>query len=494
MLKIKVNQKDIEIIESEEFVRGTVGAKCIVGFDEYWNDEEALMFMLPIDPEMQKFIDADFSGLKACFVFKRYDMQSIQVPLFDYHEEITSLTSVLSANNKAKNNDDEHYSAMDIPHEVLRDSGSFKIGFFMSLYYVYKDSEGKLVEGVGTTPTLWSDTIKVHNGTDTDGTTATQYTPTELEQLNSTIAKKQDKLVAGENVTITDGNVISATVGDADQTYKSNSSNAQSGKAVAEAIDKFDKNNHYVKAPYTRVTQQSEHCVSTFLMPEGMGDKYDYAIPSTYKLEYINRNLSEQAACIPIRNNGELRVPYIAGFNENKDSEYAAAFGELKYVRDQLSNTITNLDTTLTPLVNAKTITTVGVVAGCKYTFDWNAMYFLKSNTGKTDITLLDSDGNNIIGSLKCSYGLLILPKTSYTRSEWTSKYDPSNPAYDDGKVYEDGNRKEDKLHGLFAGYTDKTAIVTTDKIQMLQFDLDPDKTVSVTPTAESVIVYKIKF
>lgn len=55
--------------------------------------------------------------------------------------------------------------------------------------------------------------------------------------VNEQLAKKQDKLTAGTNITI-EGNVISATGGGGtvDQHYNENSTNAQSGKAVAEAL------------------------------------------------------------------------------------------------------------------------------------------------------------------------------------------------------------------------------------------------------------------
>lgn len=58
---------------------------------------------------------------------------------------------------------------------------------------------------------------------------------TMYNETNYIIATKQDKLIAGDGITIDENNVIS-TSGVVDQTYKPTSSNAQSGKAVAEAI------------------------------------------------------------------------------------------------------------------------------------------------------------------------------------------------------------------------------------------------------------------
>ena len=63
----------------------------------------------------------------------------------------------------------------------------------------------------------------------------TQFTPGEIYKK---LEEKQDKLTAGEGITIY-GNVISASGGGSgvvDQTYNPESKNAQSGKAVAEAV------------------------------------------------------------------------------------------------------------------------------------------------------------------------------------------------------------------------------------------------------------------
>lgn len=153
MLTLKINQKDIEITESEEFVRGTVGAKCKVEFDS-----------------------TVWSNTANTVVFKRYGIKPINTIADSLNPTLT------------------------IPYEVLTESGSFKIGVFGT------------ADGI-VTPTLWSDEIKVRYGTDTNGTEPTDYTPSEIEQIKSQLNDKQGTLTAGENITITEDNVISATGG-----------------------------------------------------------------------------------------------------------------------------------------------------------------------------------------------------------------------------------------------------------------------------------------
>ena len=135
------------------------------------------------------------------------------------------------------------------------------------------------------------------------------------------------------------------------------------------------------------------------------------------------------------------------------------------YVKEQLENT--------------KKITSI--FANYKYEFEFNSMYFLKSNSGNKDIALLDSDGNNVIGSLKFSYCLLILPKKTYQRTEYTATVDGHD-------------RENSKINCLFAGMTNKGSLVETNNIQMLQFEIDPDKTISVTPSSGGISIFKIEF
>ena len=67
--------------------------------------------------------------------------------------------------------------------------------------------------------------------------------------------------------------------------------------------------------------------------------------------------------------------------------------------------------------LNGKKITSLHTSG--KYTFDWNAMYFIKSNSGNADITLynsvtnavlVDGDGNNLPAASLC---ILIMPEES---------------------------------------------------------------------------------
>lgn len=150
MLTLQAKEKNIENLTPEkEFVRGTVGAICQVNFDEFWQ------------------------GYEKTVVFKRDNREPINIIVNSFSNQI------------------------EIPHEILAESGKFKIG-------VFGITENKVL------PTLWSDEIKILYGTDTHGTNPTEYTPSEIDQLRFS---KQDKLIAGDNITIDENNVISATGG-----------------------------------------------------------------------------------------------------------------------------------------------------------------------------------------------------------------------------------------------------------------------------------------
>ena len=149
MLIIKVEPKNVIIEELEEHIRGTVGAICQVNFDEFWQ------------------------GYKNTVVFKRDGREPINVM-------VDSLTNEI-----------------EIPPEILAESGKYKIGAFG-----VKEHE--------ELPTLWSEDIKILYGTDTHGTTPPKYTPSEIDQLR---LSKQDKLTAGDNITIDENNVRSAKGG-----------------------------------------------------------------------------------------------------------------------------------------------------------------------------------------------------------------------------------------------------------------------------------------
>lgn len=80
-------------------------------------------------------------------------------------------------------------------------------------------------------------------------------------------------------------------------------------------------------------------------------------------------------------------------------------------------NALLNLIQSNADIVNDKKITSLQTTE--KYTFDWNAMYLIKSNSGNEDITLynsatnavvIDGDGNNLPASSFC---ILVMPKES---------------------------------------------------------------------------------
>ena len=150
MLTLQIKEKEIEnLTPEEEFVRGTVGAKCQINFDEFWQS-------------YNKYI-----------VFKRVGYEPINFMVDTLENEI------------------------EIPYTILAESGEFKIGVFGTT-----ETE--------TLPTLYSKDIKILYGTDTHGTTPPKYEPNEIDQLR---LSKQDKLTAGDNITIDENNVISATGG-----------------------------------------------------------------------------------------------------------------------------------------------------------------------------------------------------------------------------------------------------------------------------------------
>lgn len=125
MLTLQIKEKKIEnLTPDEEFVRGTVGAVCRVGFDEFWQDYNKTV------------------------VFKRTNecVSSYGVFVNGMEEEIP------------------------IPHEILSESGAFQIG-------VYGMQKGLVL------PTLWSGEIKILYGTDTDTVFPPPPTPSIYEQL-----------------------------------------------------------------------------------------------------------------------------------------------------------------------------------------------------------------------------------------------------------------------------------------------------------------------
>ena len=151
MLTLQAKEKEIEnLTPEEEFIRGTVGAECQIDLDDFWQ------------------------GYENTVVFKRENDCTV------YNVAIDSLSN-----------------RVEIPYTILAESGSFKVGLFG-------------VKPDEVLPTLWSDYIKVRYGTDTHGTTPPKYEPNEIDQLR---LSKQDKLTAGDGITIDENNVISATGG-----------------------------------------------------------------------------------------------------------------------------------------------------------------------------------------------------------------------------------------------------------------------------------------
>ena len=181
MLTLQIKEKEIEnLTPEEEFVRGTVGAKCQINFDEFWQS-------------YNKYI-----------VFKRVGYEPINFMVDTLENEI------------------------EIPYTILAESGEFKIGVFGTT-----ETE--------TLPTLYSKDIKILYGTDTHGTTPPTYIPSEIDQLR---LSKQDKLVSGENIKTVNGESVLGSGNikiqvEVDQTYTPESENAQSGKAVAEALSGY---------------------------------------------------------------------------------------------------------------------------------------------------------------------------------------------------------------------------------------------------------------
>lgn len=174
MLTLQVHEKNIDIVTAEEFVRGTVGKTCQIGLDDFWTDYAVTA------------------------VFKRCHGQPINIIL------------------------DKLSNTVTIPYEVMAESGSFRIGIF-----------GTKTDTV--LPTLWSEDIKVKYGTDTIGTEPKPYTPSEIEQLKQS---KQDKLTAGDNITIDGNNVISASAPGItiDNKLSAISENAVQNKVVTKAL------------------------------------------------------------------------------------------------------------------------------------------------------------------------------------------------------------------------------------------------------------------
>ena len=151
MTNIEILEKEIKITKKEDIIRGSKNYfKCKVIFDEFWNDfEKTIVFKS---------------------VFKN-------TPFMVYVSEMES--------------------EVNIPLEVLTESGTFKIGAFG-------------IKNDITLPTLWSEELKVLPGSDTSGEIP-QPDETIYEQILKNLGQKQDTLISGENIkTINGQNILGA--------------------------------------------------------------------------------------------------------------------------------------------------------------------------------------------------------------------------------------------------------------------------------------------
>lgn len=154
MLTLQVKEQIIEnLTPDEKFIRGTVGAKCQIKFDEFWSKYEKTV------------------------VFQRKCQKPINIIVNELDNEI------------------------EIPYEILEKHGKFKIGVFGII-------ENEVL------PTLWSTDIEILCGTDTHGTNPQTYTPSEIDQLR---LSKQDKLIAGSGITIENNVISSDGITDYEQ-------------------------------------------------------------------------------------------------------------------------------------------------------------------------------------------------------------------------------------------------------------------------------------
>lgn len=154
MLELIIHEKNVETVNEEKFIRGTVGAKCKIIFDEFWQNYEKTV------------------------VFKNNDFSNPPKKVFV----------------------SETVNVIEIPPEILTKLGYFVIG----AYGITEDEK---------LPTLYSEEFDVVYGTDTECVEPESYTPNEIEQLR---LSKQDKLTAGKNINIDENNVISAEGGGSD--------------------------------------------------------------------------------------------------------------------------------------------------------------------------------------------------------------------------------------------------------------------------------------
>lgn len=394
MLTLKINQKDIEITESEEFVRGTVGAKCKVEFDS-----------------------TTWSNTANTVVFKRYGIKPINV-----------ITSSLNP-------------TLTIPHEVLSEIGSFKIGVFGT------------ANGI-VTPTLWSDEIKVRYGTDTNGTEPTPYTPSQVEQIETEIANKLNKKLDIKN----DLNYAYDQI----KLYASIDNNYNLVKANQSATENTIP---------VRDVNGSVNC--KIAIKDSSGNNYTgAAAPHTWVNDRLN-SLNE--TMYKLSGENQTLISNEANARAKKDSELQSQVN--------LKATINELQA-LTQIVNAKKITVYQIEANSYLELKTNSLYaFLKNDdSNKCSVGLADDvSGTNfeVFNSdtddeITMKFGVVIMPENTMGSSL------AYPPAY----------------YGVAA--IDKTVVVTTTvsskKFKILKSDLDSGKhIVAKTDSNGTFMVWELK-
>lgn len=143
-LKLSVVANEVSIVEHKDIISGTHGDTMSVTFSDDWNDYL----------------------IRAVWQFQQSE----------------PLETVETSNG-----------IYDIPDEVIKQSGYFKVGFYGT-------------NGEAVTPTVWSEPIPILHGVPT-GLESNEPYPTLYDKLSK---EKQDKLVEGDGIKI-EGNVISAT-------------------------------------------------------------------------------------------------------------------------------------------------------------------------------------------------------------------------------------------------------------------------------------------
>lgn len=201
MLTLTINERDITMSNRQTFRKGTVGAKCKIVFTDFWSKYNKTIVFKPTS----KFIGGPF-------VVYATDMEI----------EVT------------------------IPWEVMSEVGSFRIG-------VYGTADDEVL------PTLWSEYNEVEDATDTSGEAPQDPSPSIYQQ----ILELTTEAVNISNSVREDANAgkFKGDKGDkgdpgkdavTDLIYNPESENAQSGKAVEEAVAPIIENTNKSLKKQTR--------------------------------------------------------------------------------------------------------------------------------------------------------------------------------------------------------------------------------------------------